>query len=266
MRISLLSGGDDGDKLGLQGGAADEEAVDVGLVSEVGGVLAVGAAAVQDPDGVGELAELGLEVVSDLAVDVLRVGGCGRQAGADCPDRLVRNDNVLPVVLLHRLDHCGKLSLAHVEGAAGLLLVDGLADAENHLEALLDGKRHLVGDKLVRLVEDASALAVSENDPLRATVLHLDRRDLSRVRPGLLGVAVLRTHLDRLLLVELCGVRQVRGWWTEHHLDVCRELAGVEVLHDSLDGLLRAVHLEVTSDEKSSSHCVCVCVCVCVGM
>lgn len=236
--VGLLSGSDDGDELRLEGGTANQEAVDVDLPSEVWSVLAVGTATVQDSDRVCELADLRLEVGSDFVVDVLRVLCSGRQTCADGPDRLVRNDDLGPVVLLDGLEHCCQFSLTHFQGLACLLLVDGLADTENDLQALLDGEGNLVGDKLVGLVEDASTFAVAENDPFCAGVLHLQRRNLTGEGARFLDIAILRPDRDRLLLVELSGVGEIWCWWTEHDLDVVWKVTRVEVIDNRLDGRL----------------------------
>lgn len=118
---------------------------------------------------------------------------------------LVRDDNVLPVVLAN--DLCERLGLASDDllGLVALTLLERLANAEDDLDVGLEGGgglrigagrggagrgqraacregiggrareagTNLLGDELVRLVEDGAALRVAEDDPVEANVLEL---------------------------------------------------------------------------------------------
>src|SRR3954449_141582 len=79
--------------VGLQRGAADQAAVDVGLGEEALGVLGLHAAAVLDSDAVGEVLvpHFG-KGLADEGVDFLGLGVGGGAAGADGPDGLVGDD------------------------------------------------------------------------------------------------------------------------------------------------------------------------------
>src|SRR3954453_9631666 len=79
---------------GVKAGAADEGAVDVGQREQLGGVGGLDRAAVEDPDLVARGAA-GAEDVADEGARVLGLLGGRGAAGADRPDRLVGDDDVL---------------------------------------------------------------------------------------------------------------------------------------------------------------------------
>ena len=56
------------------------------------------------------------------------------------------------------------MCLADLLGLVGLTLLEGLSDAENDREAVVEGSAGLLGDELGGLVEDRAALRVTEDD------------------------------------------------------------------------------------------------------
>lgn len=103
----------------------------------------------------------------------------------------------LPVALANLLGNGIELTPAHLVRDALLTLVQGLADAGNDLEAASKRGLDLVGDDLVRVTEQRSALRVTEDDPRDAGVLDLLRGNLSRESTRVDEVAVLGSNLDR---------------------------------------------------------------------
>ena len=95
VRASAGGGDDGGEVGGLEAGAADEAAVNVGAGEQVGGVVGLHGAAVLDADGVGGglTGTLGDGLADDAADAVGLVGGADF-AGADGPDGLVGEDDV----------------------------------------------------------------------------------------------------------------------------------------------------------------------------
>lgn len=249
---SLESGVDNVDKLGLEGSTADKETVNVGLVLERSSVLAVGRATVDDADGLsGLLAKLGGQEGADLLVDTLGVVGGGSKTGANGPDGLVGNDDAGPVLDL--VNDGLELALADVEGLVGLTLLKGLTNAENDVQAIVKGKLGLVSNELVRLLDDGAALGVTENDPLGTNVLDLVNRDLTSEGTVALVESVLGSNRDSRSLQVLLGPEKVGEGRRDDDLDVVSELGAVEAVDNGLDGLLGAVHLEVTTNKESAS-------------
>ena len=72
----------------------------------------------------------------------------------------------------------------------------GLADARDHVQALLEAVVHAARDELVRLAEPLPALRVPDDRAVHAELLQHRRRDLARERTLGLPVAVLCEHAD----------------------------------------------------------------------
>lgn len=104
----------------LQRGAADEEAVNVGEVSELGAICRAYRAAILDPQPrrhVGGAA--GGDVCADRAVRFLRLRSCGDNAGADGPDGLIGENDARRINQVH---HPLQLPLAHLQRPSGRAL------------------------------------------------------------------------------------------------------------------------------------------------
>lgn len=197
---SVLLDAADVDKLGLERSAADEETVNVSGRAEVGCVLAVDGAAVDDACGVGDALR---DTLGEPRTRVL-VDGLGLVLGrdlacADGPDGLVRNDDLGPVALADDRGDGLELALDNVVGHVLLALLERLADTGNDLETARKRGLDLLGDDLVRVAEERAALRVAEDDPGDAGVLELLGRDLASERARVLGERVLRSNLDGLL-------------------------------------------------------------------
>ncbi len=79
--------------LGLQGGTADEAAVDVRLGQQLSSVLGIHAAAVLNGDATGHPGAVqSANGSTDVGADLASLFGRGGLAGADGPDRLVGDD------------------------------------------------------------------------------------------------------------------------------------------------------------------------------
>ncbi|KAI3485238.1 hypothetical protein L1887_51523 [Cichorium endivia] len=267
-------GVDDVDELGLERGAADEEAVDVGLLGEFLAVLGGDGAAVDDAELLSRvLAELVGGPLADGGVHLLRLLRGSDLARADGPDGLVGDHDLGPV--LNLVGGGVELTNDDVDRLVGLALLERLADAQDHREALGESGGGLLGDVGVRLAKERTALRVAEDDPGDRGVLeHVDRH-LAREGTARLVVGVLRRdgHLgaSKLLLDGQQSLKRRPVALT----DVGVELGLGERLGELLGGLKRAVHLPVSADEESASHGCKVCLCelggdgggggVCVG-
>jgi hypothetical protein len=151
-------------------------------------------------------------------VDLLGLLSGGNLASANGPDGLVGNDNVRPVgdLRLERLD----LSRDELDGLVGLTGLEGLAAAPDDLEAVLGGVLCLGGDDLVRLIEDGSALRVSEDGPVDVEVLELRDRDLAGESTVGLVEDVLGGDLN-LLAEGLADEREVESGRRNNDLYQC---------------------------------------------
>jgi hypothetical protein len=158
-------------------------------------------------------------------------------ARTDSPDRLVRNDDVLPPLLAIELLLEGLELLGDdFQGLVALALLEGLAAAPDDGDAAVGGDLGLVGDDLVRLAQDGPALRVAEDGPGDVAVLELGDRDLAR--EGAVGLVedVLGRDFETGAEV-LADEEEVDGRGGDDDLCVGVEVGLVEVLDDGLDGL-----------------------------
>lgn len=178
--------------------------------------------------------------------------GSGSLAGANGPDGLVGHHHVLPVLDL--LGVGAHLAGHHLVGLAGFSLLQGLANAGNDLESLVQGVLGLLGDQLIGLLEDGATLRVTQDDPISSDVLQHGGRDLAGEGTllHLVGVLAGQTHLAGQ---QIAGVHQVDGGAADDHLGVGVQGSGAQGLADVGDGLLVAVHLPVASHtEFAAAH------------
>jgi hypothetical protein len=275
---NLLLSVDNVNESRLQAGAANKETVNVGLLGEVLAVLLADGAAVDDTGGLGDLlAELLVEPLADALVNLLRLLGGGDLAGADGPDGLVGDDDLAPVLDL--LADGGELVDDDLHGLVGLALLEGLADAEDDVDAAVESGLGLVGDESVALLQDDAALAVADQSPGNVGVLELRGGDLAGESAVGLVEDVLGGDLDALAGV-LAGEEEVEGGRGDDDLGVGIDLGVVELVDDVGDRLngavpvggrksvswavclvslwllrgIGSVHLEVTADEELTRH------------
>lgn len=91
----------------------------------------------------------------------------------------VGDGKIRDVPILDLVGNGGRLPEDDLLGLSGLPLVQLLPDADDDLEALLQGVLDLLGDQVVRLAKDVAPLGVAQDDPLAAQVLDHRRGDLT---------------------------------------------------------------------------------------
>ena len=132
------------ERLRLQRGAADERAVDVGQREQLGGVVGLDRAAVEDPHALGRRlrsrspTSARTNAIASCACSGVATGRCRspRSARRRSTTSASRSARHLREVLL---DLVAQLAL----GVAALALVLGLADAEDRRQAGLERRGHL---------------------------------------------------------------------------------------------------------------------------
>src|SRR5436190_8570855 len=162
--------------------------------------------------------------------------GRGRLAGANRPDRLVGDDEVL--VTREHLD----LPPQHLLGLISLALLLELADAGDHAQTGLERMPGTHCHRLVGLAEVLPPLRVADDRPLDAQLEEDLRRDLAG--EGALVGPVHILSVDRVAALH-CGAERSEGR-AKHCLDGARRCEG----RAELPRLSRAlVHLPVAGDQ-----------------
>mmetsp|Transcript_10753 Transcript_10753/g.43507 ORF Transcript_10753/g.43507 Transcript_10753/m.43507 type:complete len:331 (+) Transcript_10753:158-1150(+) len=232
---------------GLEGGAADEEAVDVGSRGKGGGVLVVGRAAILDADRVGDRGgDLVGDPGPDLGVRLLGLLGRRGEARADGPHRLVGDHEVREV---GRGVGADRLELrdedVHRRARFALLLV--LAAARDDLEPERERLGDLLAEERVGLAKDVAALRVPDDHRRDAEIRQHLARDLARERSFRLLVHVLRGDLERGVHGGLDGFQvHVRHAQKDLALGLGRRVEPLHELHHRRLGRpVPGVHLPV---------------------
>mmetsp|Transcript_33690 Transcript_33690/g.103994 ORF Transcript_33690/g.103994 Transcript_33690/m.103994 type:complete len:286 (-) Transcript_33690:19-876(-) len=236
---------DDLDELRLEGSTTNQEAVDVFLGVQVVRRAGGDGAAVEDAERAADLVRhVARDPLADERVHLLGLLRRGDLAGADGPNRLVRDDDLVPLGLTqHRRDG---LQLRHDHGgrAAVLAVAERLADARDDAEPLGDSGLHLGADDLVRLVPVRAALAVADDGPVDARVLEHLERHLARERTALRH-GVLRRDTELGVGEERLDEREVQHGRGDDAVDVVLNLGLVEDADEVLDEGHLAVALPV---------------------
>ena len=121
---------------------------------------------------------------------LLRHLGSRGLPGADCPDRLVRDHQV--VVGLEHAD----LAAEDVVRLARLAFRERLADARDHVQPALERRMTAPRDRLVGLAEVLAPLRVADERAVGAELPEHQRGDLTGERAFALPVAVLGEDTD----------------------------------------------------------------------
>ena len=228
-----------GERLDLERGAADERAVHVGLPAELGRIVRLDRAAVEDRD-VEDPAQERVRLLGDL--------GRGGLARADRPDRLVGERQPLVRADLGA-DRVG-LPREHLFRPARLALLVRLAHARDHAEAGLERGGRAASDALVRLAEELTPLRVPRQRAVDAELQEHPRRDLARERALVRPVDVLREHGDVAPGERLDGRVECREGRADGDLDALHAADRLAQRPAERRGLgPRLVHLPVAGDE-----------------
>lgn len=195
LRIRLLSAVDNVDKLGLQRSTTNQEAVDILLGVQL---VTVGRSSRATIDNTGLVGHGVRNVLREPATD-LRVCFLGllrrcSDASTNSPDRLVGNNNLLPVSLRQGGLNGFKLLSANLHRATVLSIRKLLADANDHAQSGVDGVLGLNADhvaSLTRETEANSALTVASQSPLNARI----SKHFSRMFTGEGTISLLETNV-----------------------------------------------------------------------
>ena len=160
---------------------ADQRAVDVGQREQLGGVVGLDAAAVEDRAvRCGLLARAVGDQRADERDRLLGLLGRRHPPGADRPDRLVRDHDLAELLGRRRLARSSWTwwrSLRSVSPRLALLL--GLAHAQDRHQAGRERRRDLQRERPVGLAEQLAALGVAEDHAVDAELDQHRRRDLA---------------------------------------------------------------------------------------
>src|SRR5947209_9975591 len=117
---------------------------------------------------------------------------------ADRPNRLVSNHRLLEFFFGQVFQASPKLNRQNLFHVASVALLEGFADADNWPQCRFVRGTDLLVHDLVRLAEQATALAVPENDVMDKQIAKQSRADLAGKRAVAFPMHVLRSHFDAL--------------------------------------------------------------------
>src|SRR4051794_564517 len=220
-----------GERFHVERGSADESPVDALLREQLLRVLGLDRAAVEHRHA---------EQLLDEAVRLPSLARAGGLVGADRPDRLVGDHEALALAdgVPDRLD----LDAEHELHLSRLALLERLADASDHAQAVLQGGERAARHRLVGLTEVLAPLGVADNRARDAELEQHRRRHL----PGE-GAVCGPVHVlgeDRVPALDRGGQRDERR--TEHRFDA----VGRRERRAELTRLARVLeHLPVAGDQ-----------------
>lgn len=206
--------------LWLQASTANQEPINIRLLSEVLAVLRAHAATIKDPRLLRRLStNITSQPLPNRLMHLLRLLNRGDLTRANRPDRLIRHHNLTPILNFIR----DRLQLARnmLHGDALLALLERLAAAQDDTQSAIERSLGLRGDEAVIFVEEDAALAVAEDRPGDAAVFELVDADLAR--EGAVGLVedVLGGHFKAFAEV-LAGEEEVQRRWGDD--DLCTTL------------------------------------------
>ena len=143
----------------MQRGATDKRATHLRNSKQLGRVIRLDRAAVQDADGSPACAQARHQSGADVLVDTFHLGGTRRAAGSDGPDRLVGNGTLKAV-----RQTGGNLATYNLRLAAQLPLRLRLTHADYRNETGEGGSLSLGVHGSVRLAMVLAALGMAQND------------------------------------------------------------------------------------------------------
>lgn len=114
--------------------------------------------------------------------------------------------------------------------------LQSLTDAENNTKTTVNSSLDLLGNELVRLLQDDTALAVSNESPVDLEILELLDADFTGESTVGLVEDVLGSDTD-VVVGDLAGERQVGSGGRDDDLGVGVELGRVEVVDDGGDAV-----------------------------
>src|SRR5690606_1478921 len=109
-------------------------------LSRIGGLHA---AAIQNSYSARHFGALGPQLRADRGMHFLSLLRGGRQAGANCPDRLVSHDRAIEGAHTQLLDDATQLALHDLQGLARLTLSQRLTDTQDRYQPARLGRREL---------------------------------------------------------------------------------------------------------------------------
>lgn len=189
-------------ELGLQRSTTHQETINILLADEVIAVLGVHRASVNDTDllshgGRHRRSHEG----TNGSVRLLSLIGRRHLARSNSPHRLVRNHNVIPVLLLQKIHHSLQLSLADVHRLSALPVLQKLTDAQDHLDSVRQSHLHLLSNELVGFgSHGVTTLAVTQDRPVNTEVYDSFKEHTKTLQHGsreLAGVRSISLHSHR---------------------------------------------------------------------
>src|SRR5690606_7952514 len=190
-------------------------------LSRIGGLHA---AAIQNSYSARHFGALGPQLRADRGMHFLSLLRGGRQAGANCPDRLVSHDRAIEGAHTQLLDDATQLALHDLQGLARLTLSQRLTDTQDRYQPARLGRRELAAQHRLAFAENLASLGMPDQHIRTTRISQLTRGDLAGQRAlHRLHRAVLRTQANRLALEPHHHLGDIQSW--RHYCAVTEDQA-----------------------------------------
>ena len=176
--MSIADSLDNSGKLRLKRGTTNKEAINIRLGDELTAVASVCRTTVLNSSCCSNFsADVISEPRTNISVSILSNLGSSNLTSANSPHRLISDNNISPG--LDRVFAGIKLLLEDIICLTSLTLLNRLTNAKNSLESSGLSLGYLLGNDIISLTEELSALRVTNKSPLKTEVNDLFSADLT---------------------------------------------------------------------------------------
>jgi hypothetical protein len=192
---------------------------------------------------------------SEKSVNLLGLSFGGGFPGTDGPYRLIGNNELQGIIEVDPGQAGPQLLFEDGQGLSSLALFQGLADAEDRRDAMLQGSEHALVDHCIAFLEYLPPFGMADNGHGGADILQHGRRNLAGIGALLLPVHILGRQQDVRSSNDIGNRGQSGGGRRHHDITITHAGGGRHNGTGQLSGFIDCgMHLPVTGDQRPSYH------------